>query len=76
MHYMDRKNKQLNSLTAIMIYFILCTQRAFINLFVCGVLLHNPSYLHISTASEQLLNFSCIAPFNQINNKWEVVTVT
>jgi len=41
----------------------------------CGVL-HNPSYLHISTAFEQLLNLNCITLFNQINNKWEVVTVT
>lgn len=68
-----QEKKQLNN--CYMIYFILCTQRAFIGIYLY-VLLHNPSYLYISTASEQLLNFNCITPFNQINNKWEVVTVT
>lgn len=44
------------------------------NLFlVLSGALHN-SYL--STASELLLNLSCITLFTQINNKWAVVAVT
>lgn len=47
------------------------------NLFVVlSGALHNSSYLHISTASELLLNLSCITLFTQINNKWAVVAVT
>lgn len=56
------------------VWHISYTEDLYRNLFlVLSGALHN-SYL--STASELLLNLSCITLFTQINNKWAVVAVT